>query len=203
MLVYGTCNPEGYGDASYEGLYLTDADIREIFPKMTGVPVKIEHRGGDVGKVVTAWMHEGRMDVLMEIDDRRDIEGALVKEFIQRGICPELSLGYHVTMSKSPAGFLRATNKRVVELSIVRQGARDGCKIRGFCSGADASRKKQAEPAATAQPAASASQDSSKRQLPIHPFHTSGSKRPAPFDVSPSDIESYAGVNMKRHKLLV
>jgi hypothetical protein len=60
MLVYGTCNPEGYGDASYEGLYLTDADIRDITPRMGGIPVKIEHRGLDVGKVVTAWMHEVR-----------------------------------------------------------------------------------------------------------------------------------------------
>ena len=60
MLVYGTCNPEGYGDESYEGLYLTDADIRAITPQMTGIPVKIEHRGVDVGKVVTAWMHEVR-----------------------------------------------------------------------------------------------------------------------------------------------
>jgi hypothetical protein len=59
------------------------------------------------------------MDVLMELEENH-IEGALGKEFIMRGICPELSLA----MSKSPAGFLRATNKRVVELSIVRQGAR-------------------------------------------------------------------------------
>ena len=58
MLVYGTCNPEGYGDETYEGLYLTDSDIREITPVMAGVPVKIEHRGVDVGSVVTAWMHQ-------------------------------------------------------------------------------------------------------------------------------------------------
>ena len=75
------------------------------------------------------------MDVLMEIEGK-DLEGALGKEFVQRGICPELSLGYHVTMSKSPAGFLKATNKRVVELSIVRQGAREGCKIRAFTNDA-------------------------------------------------------------------
>jgi hypothetical protein len=58
MLVYGTCNPEGYGDSNYEGLYLTDADIKQITPQMQGIPVKIEHRGVDVGQVVTAWMHE-------------------------------------------------------------------------------------------------------------------------------------------------
>lgn len=49
---------QGYGDASYEGLYLTDADIREMTPTMVGVPVKIEHRGVDVGRVVSAWIHE-------------------------------------------------------------------------------------------------------------------------------------------------
>lgn len=65
MLVYGTCNPEGYGDANYEGLYLTDADMKEITPSMNGIPVKIEHRGVDVGKVVTAWMHEVKMKCLL------------------------------------------------------------------------------------------------------------------------------------------
>ena len=66
---------------------------------------------------------QGRMDVLMQIDGTH-IEGAMGKEFVKRGICPELSLGYHVTMSRSPAGFLKASNKKVVELSLVRQGAR-------------------------------------------------------------------------------
>ena len=83
------------------------------------------------------------MDVLMEIESH-DLEGVMGKEFIQSGICPDLSLGYHVTMSKSPAGFLRAANKKVVELSIVRQGARDGCKIRAFSNGAVAGAKRSA-----------------------------------------------------------
>ena len=39
------------------------------------------------------------MDVLMQIDDTH-LEGAMGKEFITRGICAELSLGYHVTMSR-------------------------------------------------------------------------------------------------------
>jgi hypothetical protein len=58
MLIFGTCNPEGYGNETYEGLYLTDSDIKSITPTMPGVPVKIEHRGSDVGKVVSAWVHE-------------------------------------------------------------------------------------------------------------------------------------------------
>ncbi len=44
MLIYGTCNPEGHGDSSYEGLYLTDGDIHSMAPEMAGVPVKIEHK---------------------------------------------------------------------------------------------------------------------------------------------------------------
>ena len=86
------------------------------------------------------------------------------QEFIQRGLCPDLSLGYHVTMSKSPAGFLRATNKKVVELSIVRQGARDGCKIRAFSDSASKAASKmaasmfgqEAEPSSSGKPGAAA-----------------------------------------------
>jgi hypothetical protein len=96
------------------------------------------------------------MDVLMEIDGSM-LEGEMGREFVRRGICPELSLGYNVTMSKSPAGFYKATNKRVVELSIVRQGARDGCKIRAFadsCGSSGQSSKGGKTAAATAAAAA-------------------------------------------------
>jgi hypothetical protein len=101
------------------------------------------------------------MDVLMEIQENQ-LEGALGTEFIQRGICPELSLGYHVTMSKSPAGFLKASNKRVVELSIVRQGAREGCKIRGFVSNGSSSSISKG-PSST--PSSSLSRDGKQQQL--------------------------------------
>ena len=67
MLVYGTANPEGYGDAHYEGVYLTDRDIDQITPQMIGVPVKIEHKGRDVGKVISAWKHRGRMDLVLDL----------------------------------------------------------------------------------------------------------------------------------------
>jgi hypothetical protein len=83
---------------------------------------------------------------------------------VRRGICPELSLGYNVTMSKSPAGFYKATNKRVVELSIVRQGARDGCKIRAFADSGGSSgqsSKGGKTAAATAATAMQATQSSS------------------------------------------
>ena len=108
MLVYGTCNPVGYGDENYHGLYLTDRDIDEIIPSMTNIPVKIEHKGGDVGKVVSAWKHaSGRMDLVLEIDGTT-LESAFGREFVKRGLCKDLSLGYNVQMSRSEGGIIRA-----------------------------------------------------------------------------------------------
>ena len=43
MLMYGTANPEGFGSESYEGLFLTSADINRITPQMVNIPVKVEH----------------------------------------------------------------------------------------------------------------------------------------------------------------
>lgn len=95
MLVYGTANPTAFGDEDYNGIYLNNKDIDEMIPTMCGVPVKIEHKGVNVGKVVSAWKHHGRMDLLFELDDTQ-IEGALAKSFVKKGYCRDLSLGYKV-----------------------------------------------------------------------------------------------------------
>lgn len=145
MLVYGTANPEGHeGGCEYGGVYLTDKDIDEMTPTMVGTPVKIEHKGSDIGKVVSAWKHkDGRMDLVLEIDKQdQNLETVFGKEFVKRGICKDLSLGYQVQMSMSPAGRLRAGNKRVVEVSIVKTGARKNCHIRGWSSGTVSSHQK-------------------------------------------------------------
>jgi hypothetical protein len=133
MLVFGTANPEGFGGNDYGGVYLTDADMKSMVPSMAGIPIKIEHRGIDVGQVVSAWQHDGRMDVVFQLDNN-SIESALASRFVVDGYCKELSLGYKVEMTRAPNGHLSAQNKRVVELSLVKQGARDNCKIRGFQS---------------------------------------------------------------------
>jgi hypothetical protein len=44
----------------------------------------------------------------------------------------DLSLGYNVQMSKNAAGKLVASNKKVIEVSIVQKGARENCHIRGL-----------------------------------------------------------------------
>jgi hypothetical protein len=131
MLVYGTANPEGYGSVSYEGVFLTSGDIDNITPNMINIPVKVEHSGVNVGRVISSWKHNGRMDLLLDIDEKM-IHGAFVRKFVENGMCKDLSLGYNVQMSKNPNGKLVAGNKQVIEVSIVQVGARDNCHIRGF-----------------------------------------------------------------------
>lgn len=131
ILVWGTANPVGVADSSYAGIYLTDKDIDSIVPNMIGMPVKIEHKGRDVGKVVSAWKHDGRMDLVLSLDGQ-SLESRLVSELVQRKKAKDLSLGYMVQMSKGVDGKMMASDKKVVEVSIVVEGARENCHIRGW-----------------------------------------------------------------------
>lgn len=141
MLVWGTCQPIGE-DNDYEGLFYTQKDIDECIDsnEMHGKPVKIEHTGNDIGHVVSAWKNSnGQIDCLLNIDETK-IEGKLASQFVNSGICKELSLGYVVDMRQSAIndqgrvkmGAARAVKKQIVEVSIVKKGARERCFIHSF-----------------------------------------------------------------------
>jgi hypothetical protein len=98
---------------------------------MLNVPVKVEHTGGNVGTVISSWKHNGRMELLLDIDETK-LQGAFVRQFVENGLCKDLSLGYNVQMSKNSDGKLVASNKKVIEVSIVKKGARNDCHIRGW-----------------------------------------------------------------------
>eukprot|EP00961_Rhodomonas_salina_P274266 3705544-Rhodomonas_salina.2 len=83
MLVWGTANPEGLCD-SYNGLFFRDEDIAQAVREVVGKPVLIEHQGPGVGKVVSAWVDKGKLDLLLEID-RSCIEGAIVSSLVTTG----------------------------------------------------------------------------------------------------------------------
>lgn len=133
MLVWGTCQPVGEA-AGYEGFYFTKNDVDECIAsdQMVGKPVKIEHKGRDVGKVVSAWKNgSGQIDCLLQVD-QPSLEGLFARKFLQDGSCKELSLGYVVDMKHSgerSRGIAKPVKKRVVEISIVKKGARDNCYI--------------------------------------------------------------------------
>lgn len=133
MLVFGTVNPVGENN-NHKGLYLTENDIQDIISsrQLNDKPVLLEHKGDAVGKVVSAWQNDGRLDCIFEINST--VSGLFAQYFVQNGKTPELSLGYSVEVEHSADGQILGGNKRVVEVSIVKKGARENCLIRGICS---------------------------------------------------------------------
>jgi hypothetical protein len=55
----------------------------------------------------------------------------LTREFVRKGIAADLSLGYTVDI-KNHDDKLHAADKKIVEVSIVRKGARSGCHITAY-----------------------------------------------------------------------
>jgi hypothetical protein len=133
MFVWGTANPPGESDG-YNGLFLTDADIKGVVhdQSLNGLPVKIEHKGIQVGKVVTAWNNNGKLDLLIDVDERV-LEGDVVSRFVRNKVCNDLSLGYTVGLQYSEAAKTYTPSKKTFnEVSIVRTGAREKCHIHGY-----------------------------------------------------------------------
>ena len=96
MLVMGVCNPAGE-KADYNGLYFTDAELRELARgQLQDVPVKAEHRGQELGRVVSSFVDgAGRLNCVMRIAEDT-VEGAIAAGLVKDGIARELSLGYSV-----------------------------------------------------------------------------------------------------------
>lgn len=132
MYAWGTVNPSGEPD-SHRGVLLRERDIEDIAASgaLIGKPVKIEHMGDNVGEVVSAWRHGNRLDCVLRID-RSNIEGVFAQSFVKSGLCGELSLGYNISMRHSADGGVEGGLKEVLEVSLVKKGARHECFIRGF-----------------------------------------------------------------------
>ena len=133
MFLWGTANPPGESDG-YNGLFLTEADIRSVVQdqSLNGLPVKIEHKGIQVGKVVTAWNNNGKLDLLIDVDEQV-LEGDVVSRFVRNKVCNDLSLGYTVGLQYSETAKTYTPSKKTFnEVSIVRSGAREKCHIHGY-----------------------------------------------------------------------
>lgn len=136
-LLWGTANPEGLKD-SYRGVYLNSSDIKSMVEQVSqanaqgaGIPVKLEHSGIALGRVVSAWESRGTLECVLEINERV-LEGSIGAEFVRSGICKDLSLGYTVEMAQSGTGQVHARKKRLNEISIVVKGARQKCNVHGI-----------------------------------------------------------------------
>lgn len=130
MLIYGTCNPDGL-DNIHNGktVYLTSDDIDKMARNMTGVPVRVEHHQENLGTVRHAWVYQNKLDVLVDVDEKM-FYGSLAGASVKGNKLREFSLGYTVELNHSTAA--PYGDKRIVEVSLVKKGARDGCHIKMF-----------------------------------------------------------------------
>ena len=128
----GVCNPTGEED-SYNGLYMTATELSEIVrdSKMRNLPVKTEHGGSDVGHVVTSFLDAGgNLNCVMQLGTS-SVAAALAQGFVRDGLAVDLSLGYTVDIQNTDNS-LQAMQKKIVEVSLVRKGARSGCHITAY-----------------------------------------------------------------------
>jgi hypothetical protein len=140
MLVSGVCNPRGEA-AGYNGLYLTAAELETVAAEIRGTPLKAEHSGEALGTVVSGFVDDaGALHCVARINGSRDgsLEGEIARGLVRDGVAADFSLGYTVEVSHS-ADRLRAGRKQVLEISLVRRGAREGCRILAYADdGSDA-----------------------------------------------------------------
>lgn len=131
MYIHGTVNPVGENN-THSGVYLTAQDIDDIVESRSlyNKPILIEHKGGAVGKIISAWKHADKLDCLMELDE--SVHGKFAQHFVEEGKTPELSLGYMVEVEHSADGIIKNKRKKIVEVSLVKKGARENCVIHGF-----------------------------------------------------------------------
>jgi hypothetical protein len=132
MLLMGVCNPTGEAD-TYNGLYMTQAELARVVSdsKMRGIPVKTEHSGSEVGRVLTSFLDaDGNLNCVMELS-KSSLPACLAQGFVRDGLALDLSLGYTVDIQNTDNN-LQAMEKKIVEVSLVRKGARHGCHITAY-----------------------------------------------------------------------
>ena len=132
MLLMGVCNPSGEKD-SYNGLYMTESELARVVAdgKMRDIPVKTEHSGSEVGRVLTSFLDAaGNLNCVMELNST-SLPACLAQGFVRDGLALDLSLGYTVDIQNTDNN-LHATEKKILEVSLVRKGARKGCHITAY-----------------------------------------------------------------------
>ena len=132
-LLWGTANPAGMENC-YQGIFLNKDDVQCMVQQVEAanrngqpIPVHLEHKGVPVGHVVSAWAHRDTLQCVLRLNERV-LEGAIGGEFVRKGICNELSLGYAVDLQNSATG-IKAVSKVLKEISVVKKGARHHCQI--------------------------------------------------------------------------
>ena len=131
MLVAGIVNPPPVADPSYAGVYFAERDDMPAQARaLANKPLRVEHGDVEVGRVLNGWQDKrtGALCALAEIDVSK-LPGALAATAVTKGRFGQFSLGYSSRLVRQERGHVVATDKRVLELSLVKQGARPNCHI--------------------------------------------------------------------------
>lgn len=132
MLVCGQVNPPALSE-EYNGVYFGEKDnMHEKAARLKGIPLQVEHDSGiRVGEVISGWIDKssGALWALAEINTSH-VKGAVTAAAVENGNFKDFSLGYKAKMQRDPlSGKIKVGEKNIIELSIVKKGARDGCHI--------------------------------------------------------------------------
>ena len=137
MLICGQVNPPPLG-ADYNGFYFSESDdVAGKARNLRGTPLRVEHNDKThVGEVLQGWTDSstGAMWALAEINTK-NLGGAITAAAVESGLYGEFSLGYKTRFQKlmEEGGDRReklvVLDKEIMELSIVKKGAREGCII--------------------------------------------------------------------------
>lgn len=130
--IVGVTHPKGESD-SYDGMYLKESEFEKISNQLVGKPLLYNHDNDCViGNVVSAWCSNGKngdreLFTLCEIDES-SLDGNLAKHAIEQGILKDFSLGHDIKVEQS-RNSRRVVEKRAVEVSVCKKGARDNTHI--------------------------------------------------------------------------
>jgi hypothetical protein len=126
MLVYGRVNPPPSLQPASVYLNVGD-DMQALAASLRDKPLLTEHKDrAKVGRIINAWTHprDGCMYMLAEIDESSPA-GAVAATCVERKLFTEFSLGYRLNFSNNQL----VGSKHMIEASLVKQGARPGCKL--------------------------------------------------------------------------
>lgn len=104
-------------------------DIQQILQNsdLIGKPVLLEHGGDKIGEIISAWEYQGKLDILVELPED-EFRSRVAGSFVATQCLKDFSLGYMLQMSGN-----ESIGKKVVEVSLVKKGARPNCHIRQYC----------------------------------------------------------------------
>jgi hypothetical protein len=100
-LVTGICLPAPPTDPTYDGPYFREDEMPRVMKAYTGLDVKIDHKGDNVGKIVNMYRGPKREVICDLILDLRTEAGKRAREQVANGNLKMLSVSSHISLEES------------------------------------------------------------------------------------------------------